>query len=749
MTDDLAFEVLASEWDELIGQSEQRVFFLRLAWNRLWWRIFRPANSHLFIITCRDDEGRLVGLAPFYWRQRRMAGIPHIRELLLLGTGVFVRTSEYVDIIARSGYEKMVAQTVAGFLHESANWDQLWLNEVPASSRMLPHFREAMGEGSKLESCSRSHYIDTNTSWETFTGGLSRGMRQNLLRRTRKLLDSYECKFHRIEKDEELVPAIAAFVDLHQARWQSKGEPGSFAIPGVREFLTEAMLISLAEGRLRLWTLELDGQIAAVRLGFLDNGVLHCFQGGFDPSHAQEGLGSVMLGLCIRACTEDDRVLEYDFMGGSNEYKEAWSKLERENVCVTWLRSGTRSLAYKGIERAEAIGRSLVRATVSPGIRRAAHRAILQKRHYSSPLPAGRKERAVEVQAKGAFEIRVAGEDDRDRIVALMSNIYPGDMRARYEWLYRSNPHGRALTWLAIERSSGQTVGCTSIFPRNVIVAGRERVGGIGGDCYIDTRARRRGLATALHRASFAEMHELGVDFMYGPPNHSNLGALVKAGSRVVTRYRRWVRPLLRRGAHSWTMGTLKAHLAGVPITVLERLGGTDASGFQLELVSEFGREFEEMFARGVATHRIACVRDRQYLNWRYLSVAESRQIRLAVKRSGELVGFVALEPCGEHAAIADMFLANDPKLIDAALQLLIEYAANAGCSSLELSMTQGCAITSRLRRLGFIGRDERGFQVAVSDGDSQADVLLSANAWHFTEADQDLDTVFVKSLAG
>jgi hypothetical protein len=62
--------------------------------------------------------------------------------------------------------------------------------------------------------------------------------------------------------------------------------------------------------------------------------------------------------------------------------------------------------------------------------------------------------------------------------------------------------------------------------------------------------------------------------------------------------------------------------------------------------------------------------------------------------------------------------------------------------------MTQGCAITKRLRRAGFIGRDERGFQVAVSDQDSQASVLLSDDAWHFTEADQDLDTVFVKSLA-
>src|ERR1044072_3542756 len=73
--DEVGFDALEQEWDALLDASDQRVYFLRWGWTRAWWRAFKPAGSRLFIIACRDEEGRLVGLAPFYLAQRRTAGI--------------------------------------------------------------------------------------------------------------------------------------------------------------------------------------------------------------------------------------------------------------------------------------------------------------------------------------------------------------------------------------------------------------------------------------------------------------------------------------------------------------------------------------------------------------------------------------------------------------------------------------------------------------------------------------------------
>jgi len=345
------------------------------------------------------------------------------------------------------------------------------------------------------------------------------------------------------------------------------------------------------------------------------------------------------------------------------------------------------------------------------------------------------------------FEIRKASGHDRGRIIALVSKMWGEDITARYQWQYLSNPHGKALTWLAIEKATGETVGCTSIFPRRVFVDGTKRMGSIGGDCYIEPRARRRGLATALHRKSLSEMRSFGVDFMYGPPNPNNLSALIKAGAHVVANFKRWVRPLTGRAVYRAAFGSspskFEAHIAGLPIMMLDRLTRTHPLGLKLDQIAHFGPEFDSLFERAAPATGILCLRDSAYLEWRYLAAPAHLQIPFAVKSGSEIVGLMALEIMGEQATIIDLLTLTDSRLIDDTLQLILDQVSAAGCSSLEVNCMSECALVSRLRRLGFIGRSERGFQVAVSDQDTQIETLLSAGAWNFMVADQDMDTFF------
>lgn len=381
LTDDLAFDDIAPEWDRLLDQSAQRVFFLRWAWNRLWWSLLSPPDSQLFIIACRDQQNTLVGLAPFYLRQRRTAGVPHLRELLFLGTGIYTQTSEYLDIVARRGFEEVVAGAVVEYLERSDDWDSLCLKEIPATSAILPPLTTTLGKDARVEVCNRSYYIDTTIDWSTFVRSLGNSARDNVVRRTRRLFESHDCSISRVETADELERAMEALVRLHQARWLSKGEPGTFALPNMKEFLTEVMRRSLSDGRLRFTTLDLEGKIAGARVDFIDNRTAHWFQGGFDPAYTKEGLGSVMNGLCIRACIEDQLVDEYDFMGGGAEYKESWTKNHRDSVCLTLARPGIRSTAYNGIEIAKSVGKSVLRATVPKQIRLAGHKMVI-RRHY-------------------------------------------------------------------------------------------------------------------------------------------------------------------------------------------------------------------------------------------------------------------------------------------------------------------------------------------------------------------------------
>ena len=378
---DSEFDSLAAEWNQLLEESDQRVFFLRWSWNRLWWRFLSPPDSRLFIIACRDKQGNLIGLAPFYIRQRRTAGIPHVRELLFIGTGIYAQTSEYLDIVAKRGCERIVAGAIVECLMRNSDWDRICLQEIPATSAMLGYLRAALGRETEVAVSNRSYSIDTTKDWRTFLRGLSSSARNNVLRRTRRLVASHDCVFKRVETADEIDPAMDSLVRLHQARWQSKGEPGTFALPNVEQYLREAVKASFRENRLGLATLKVDGKVAAARLDFIDNHVAHAFQAGYDPTQPNQGLGSVMNGLCIRACFEDNRIHEYDLMSGNAEYKESWTRRYKESVSLTLARPGTRSQAYKGIEFAKGMGKSLLRATVPEQIRIAGHRLMTQ-RHY-------------------------------------------------------------------------------------------------------------------------------------------------------------------------------------------------------------------------------------------------------------------------------------------------------------------------------------------------------------------------------
>lgn len=376
ITSDADLDALRVEWDALLDESDQSVYFLRHAWVRAWWRAYSPPRSSLMVITCRDARGDLVGLAPFYRRQHRTLGVRHAREILFLGTGLHLRTSEALDIVARKSTEPAVAEAICGFLEAQVDWDRLWLADVPETSPMLPYLRRGLGPRLSVQPYGRAHHVETRSGWDTFLSSLGKSMRTNVAYYTRRLFRAHTCTFNLAAGPDDFQRAAGALVRLHQELWTSRGEPGAFSRGHFREFLQETMREALEAGRLRLWTLSVDGSIAAVLLGFLDKGVVHYFQGGFDPRFARESLGTVMLGLCIRACIDDPTVIAFDFMGGDASYKESWTRQGTARVELTVERPGLRTLLLGGQHRLKRLAKRVVPAPLWEAVRR----IVLQRR---------------------------------------------------------------------------------------------------------------------------------------------------------------------------------------------------------------------------------------------------------------------------------------------------------------------------------------------------------------------------------
>jgi CelD/BcsL family acetyltransferase involved in cellulose biosynthesis len=377
ISDEPDFDLLASEWDALLEYSAQRVFFLRHAWSRSWWRRLAPKGSVLHIVCCRDSSGRLLGIAPLYRQSQRVAGVPYLRELMLIGTGIEFKSSEYLDVIAYRGHERAVAEAIATCLQQRHDWDRLWLDQAPAESRTLPHLTNAFHGRKMRETGERAPYVDTSVSWEEYKRSLGRSMRRNVEYYARRLFKSHACEFRRVETRPEALAALTVLARLHQSRWRAAGSPGAFS-PSVSALLEDAVREEFDAGHIRLWTLTIDGEVQGALIGFLDNRVLHYFQKGFNPAFAKEDIGTALLSLCIRDCFEDPQIHAFDFMRGGGPYKKLWAREERATETFVFERHNLRTRMHAARLGIRAAITSAYRV-IAPTWLRAARRDLLKR----------------------------------------------------------------------------------------------------------------------------------------------------------------------------------------------------------------------------------------------------------------------------------------------------------------------------------------------------------------------------------
>ncbi|HEX5055620.1 MAG TPA: GNAT family N-acetyltransferase [Gammaproteobacteria bacterium] len=328
------FETLREEWDELLRASSADCVFLTWEWLHTWWRHLAGGRK-LHLILVRNEDGRLIALAPLARRPRQWKRLLPFPALEFLGVGSV--GSDYLDIIIRRGEERRAQSALAGELAGSGlmvDFSQV----ASAGCRALDLMGELGGRGwrAHITPTDRCPYIDFSgdlpeQTWESYLSGLGSAHRYNLRRRAKNLEKQWRVDFERAATEEQRAAGIENVVRLHGLRWRSRGEPGVFGDPAVIAFHHEFSRLALARGWLRLYLLRLDDRIAVAWYGFHYNGVTSFYQTGFDPDFYKHSVGLVMMSRAIR-CAIEEGASAYDFLRGDETYKSLWACRERELV---------------------------------------------------------------------------------------------------------------------------------------------------------------------------------------------------------------------------------------------------------------------------------------------------------------------------------------------------------------------------------------------------------------------------------
>jgi CelD/BcsL family acetyltransferase involved in cellulose biosynthesis len=313
-TDLSGFDALAEEWNDLLKRSAFDTLFLTWEWQRTWWE--HLGEGDLFLITLRDDQGHLAGIAPLY----RTVSASGERKLSIVGC---LDVSDYLDIIVAQGYETEVYGALLDYLDsaEMADWDAAELCNVPEISPAHQALAEmAVEQGHEFRTLVEDvcPVIDLPATWDAYLALLDKKQRHEIRRKMRRIEREADVHWYIVDQGRDMAEEIEAFIELHQ---KSSADKDDFMDERMKGFFHAVAHVLHPPGWLQLAFIEVDGQKAASMLNFDYKDAILVYNSGYDPQHrAHLSPGIVLLAYCIQHAIELGRA-RFDFLRGDEAYK--------------------------------------------------------------------------------------------------------------------------------------------------------------------------------------------------------------------------------------------------------------------------------------------------------------------------------------------------------------------------------------------------------------------------------------------
>jgi CelD/BcsL family acetyltransferase involved in cellulose biosynthesis len=310
-------------WEQLLSAYPLASTFSTWEWLSCWWQHFER-DRKLLVLGLFDTGGLLIGLAPFAISTESYAGVGSLRVLRLMGDGSL--DSDNLDMPVLPGYESAFADCVLRHLKAlRAEWDICELNTLPPGSpaaALIAHRCQLQG-WTLFEDTRVCSAISLPNTWSAYLAALSSEDRKNVARYRQRLESRHRVRISRCSRVDEIEHYLSALFTLHQGRWESIGQLGSFASVNRRGFYRDLSAALLSRSWLELWGLWIEEDLSAVQFAFRYGDRVYQLQEGYDHTRPSDRLGLVLRGEVLHKLIEE-KVRVYDFLGGADNYKARW-----------------------------------------------------------------------------------------------------------------------------------------------------------------------------------------------------------------------------------------------------------------------------------------------------------------------------------------------------------------------------------------------------------------------------------------
>lgn len=344
-------------WESVLAENPRLTPFASMEWMLSWWAAFGKGTPQFLV--ARDRE-QVAGIAPLFLRSESWLGVQSLNHLRLVGAGS--TDSDNLDVVVRPRYEEAFLSALLADLGQRKDWDICHLETLPEASvtgSRITATLDQLGWPYRI-SFTPDWCVELPSTWDAYVENLSPEFRPLVTRYPKRLEGRYACNLRRCADREDLELFLPVLFDLHQRRWRDAGRPGAFAALERRQFYRLMAAAFLKRGWLDFWVLELDSVPAAVQFCCRYGDTAYLLQEGFSPDYSKDRVGYVLRAKVLQHYIETG-VKKYDFMGGSDLYKQKFGARARSYWNLRFARPRSRGALWLVSESGKERGRSWLR----------------------------------------------------------------------------------------------------------------------------------------------------------------------------------------------------------------------------------------------------------------------------------------------------------------------------------------------------------------------------------------------------
>ena len=308
--DKSGFASLEEEWTGLYERCPTATPFQSWAWLYSWWEHYGKGYE-LRLITVRDDEGLLVGLAPLMQDRRWGFG-----RLSFVGTGI----TDYLDILASEGWEERVSGAVVEALGRLDDWRVADMQELRPGALTWSLFRiwEGMRTSSWQSSCPGMEV----EAWDELLASRSRNHRSTLRRSLRRA--EKDGVYSRLASMADAEEAVGRWIVLHREAWGGKNIAPEHLDQRFKAHMRTAVREMIARdigGISEFWR---DGEVVASQLLLFGKDFVGQYLFGATQQTLQRYQVNSLYIKDAVTIAHDRRSLYLDMLRGEESYKLRW-----------------------------------------------------------------------------------------------------------------------------------------------------------------------------------------------------------------------------------------------------------------------------------------------------------------------------------------------------------------------------------------------------------------------------------------